>query len=217
MDERDIRDLLERLGTPPEDPDFFRSLRERLRERDRTAVRRWRVAAVALAAVAAAAVAAAAVVATARGGGARLDRTLSCSLAGATTPGVGVDVWPQSDFGRGGLRVFIGGHGSLLRLRGSVPGFALDPTRCRAASVDVSTDGAGLDDLHVVGPGVGRVLARCLPSGRVLLRMQVGLDPAGRPDRATVAVAARDGTPLAVLRWQPSLVRAALGRSCPGG
>lgn len=215
MGERDVRDLLERLGAPPEDPDFFPSLRERLRAHDRTSARRWRIAAVALAAVATAAVAAAAVVATARGGGATLDRTVSCSLAGAATPGVGVDVWPQSDFGRGGLRVFLD-DGSLLRLRGSVPGFALDPTRCRASSVAVAADGVGLNDLHIVGPGVGRVLARCLPFGRVLLRLHVGLDPAGNPDRATVVVAAEDGAPLALLRWQPNLVRAALGPSCPG-
>lgn len=217
MGERDVRDLLERLDLPPEDPDFFPSLRERLRARDRSAARRWRVAAVALAVVATAAVAAAAVVATARGGGSVLDRTLSCTLAGSAVPGVGVDAWPRNGYADGGLRIFAGSRDSLLRLAGSVPGFSLDATRCRSASADVSLDVAGLDDFHVVGLGFDRVVARCLPSGRVLLRMQLGLDPAGHPDRATVALAGADGTPLGLFRWQPSLVRAWLGPDCPGG
>lgn len=215
MRDEDVRRELERLSLPPEDPEFFDRLRSGLRERDRTSVRRWRAATVTLAAVAAAAVAAAAV-ATARGGGAVLDRTLSCKPAG-DVPGVTFDAWPESpSSARAGVQ--IGSGAGLVRFESGVAGFVLDGARCRATGADVPFSRGSLSSVSALSIGYTPFRARCFPAGRLLVRVRLALDGEGRPRRAVVALrAAADGRPLALVRWQPDLVQARTGADCPSG
>lgn len=215
MRDDEIGRALERLAVPPEDPAFFTELRGRLRELDRASARRWRRAAVALAAVAAAAVAAVVAVATARGGGAVLDRTLTCTVAGPV-PGVSLEAWPQTPGGGpAGLR--LGDAGArLLGFASSVTGFVLDGARCRGTATAVPLQQDTLPTVVAYSSGYERYVARCFPAGRLLLRIRLALGGDGRPRRAVVALrAASDGRPLALVRWQPGLVQASAGRDCP--
>jgi hypothetical protein len=213
-----VRRELERLAVPPEDPEFFASLRVRIRERELASARRWRRASIALAAVAVAAVAAAALVATARGGGAVLDRTLSCAVPDdGGVAGVVLDAWPPTPGGQAaGLR--LGGDAELLGFASSVTGFVLDGSRCRSSSADVPLDAPSLPSVGVFGAGYTTLHARCFPSGRLLVRIRLALDGEGRPHRATLALrGSADGRPLAVVRWSPDLVQAWASADCPAG
>jgi hypothetical protein len=215
MRDEDARRALERLSVPPEDPEFFPRLRGRLLERDRTSARRWRAASLALAAVAAVALAAVGAVATARGGGAVLDRTLSCAADGVV-PGIPLEAWPAGGSSGAGLRVG-GAPDELLGWSSTVTGLVLDGARCRGTSAAVPFDERGLPFAFAHADPYSRYEGRCFPTGRLLVRLRLSLDREGRPHRAVIALrSGADGRPLALLRWQPDLVQVASAAACPG-
>ena len=73
-----VRSALERLSVPPEPPGFIERLWSRVEQRERTALRRWRLIGVAACALGIAGAASAGVLAIDRARSVVVDRTLSC-------------------------------------------------------------------------------------------------------------------------------------------
>ncbi len=214
----EVRDTLERLCVPPESPEFFEELRGLMQAQDRSQARRWRRTGVALAAVAVAALAAAAVVAGTRGGGTTIDRTVSCRTQ--LTAGVrsfGIDALPiPQGFDYAVLGVTTGHTGQLLVVDTRFKGFQLDGSSCRPVKRQIPLIRAKLPSAGVYGAGVFSGFgARCLLPGRVLLRVRLHLDAAGKPQSALLALRLQTkNRPVAFVRWSPKRVAAYLSPLC---
>ena len=200
----DVRDVLHELSVPPESPEFFDELRERMHEHDRAHARRWRRASVGVA-VAVAAITAAGVFAAARsGGGSTLERTVSCATTSATVQVNANATFPKLPVASASVST---GKTALFSIDTMDKGFVLGGSRCRPAAARIPLARAGLPSEGVYSAGAYRgLMAYCTAPGRVFLRFRVHLDSAGRPENARIAVWGRSGRtkplrPLAFLQW----------------
>lgn len=208
----DLRDQLERLTAPRQPPDFLDELRGRLQQEDRAAARRWRRLAVSVAAVAVPALAAAAVLAaTAGGGGSTVDRTVSCATGDmGGIAGFAVDANPiPVGFHYAVLSVATDQDTHvLLGIDTRYKGFALDTSKCRPVHTKAP--------LPLTPAGLQQgMLGRCLVPGRILVRLRVRLNSAGKALSALLAVE-KESThrPVAFVRWSRKQAAAYFGSGC---
>ncbi|MHB8470118.1 MAG: hypothetical protein ACYDCH_10240 [Gaiellaceae bacterium] len=217
-----VREALRRLSVPPESPQFFEELQERMREHDRAAARRWRGTTVALAAVAVSAIAAAAVMAATFSGGSTVERTVSCATKSAAVEISASATNPISRAAGAGISAGLTNtaKSSLLAFDTNHGGFVLSAAACRTVKETVPLARSGLPSTGVYRAGNYASLdGHCTAPARVLLHVRLHLDSAGKPQNATFAVwqAAKQtklAKPIAFIQWSPQRTLTYLSPRC---
>ncbi len=160
----------------------------------------------------------AAVVASLRGGGATVDRTVSCTTqVMGGVHGFWLNAFPKSPvFHYSVVDLGTGGATQLVWLDTRFKGFNLTGSSCRNVRVNVPLARAGLplEGTYAAGD-YGGFNGRCLLPGRVLVRVRLHLDSSGKPQSALLAVRmARKHRPVAFVQWSPKHVTAYISRTC---
>lgn len=234
------RRALAKLELPPEPPRFFEELRERMREHDHAAARRWRRVSVVLAGVAVAAIATAVAFAASTlsvGGASKVvEGTISCPVRVLTKAhAVDVGAWTvthnsalPASFRAAGIGVTTDPRNvkpgdpsskQIIQLSlqsGAVNGMAVDVPFCSRSSRSVPLRPAGLPSAGTATPTFRSSFEqRCVTTARALIHYRV-TEKGVVPVRAQVAVADDNPkmTPVAFVEWAPQRVTAFFGNSC---
>jgi hypothetical protein len=218
-----VRDALERLPVPPEQPEFFDEPWKQAELRERASARRWRRGTVVLVVVVIGAASAAGVLAFTRGSNV-LDRTLRCAvephgglpylnlIADPTIPGTA----PGTTF-PASMSLITGDNTQLFAFDTAHSGLVLDSSSCHPAKTIVLAR-ASLPSSGIFkgGQSLGFKFACNLP-GPVVFRLRVARDHAGTPTSATVAVRlGKQSRPIAYVVWTPKRVAAYATVRCGG-
>ncbi len=233
-DER-LRARLQGLETPPARAGFEHELMLKIGVRQQVALRRWRLAALALLAVALAAITAAGVFAAASTHTASevvVDRSYSCLAPATAGGGFGhLRLWAFVDTPRAKGSITIAvmpdptptdqNIGVIWANRVAYKSFApvgYDPKACRPIRAQIPLARAGLPkDGEYTPHFLGGFDATCtVPPGRVQVRLRMALDRDGFPTRGTVAVRTKkQHTPLAFFDWSTARISSYLAPRCP--
>jgi hypothetical protein len=233
-DDAYTRDVFEQLHVPPESSRFFIELDQRLRARDRAALRRWRRTAIAAVALAVAAIAVTGVMAATLATPTKtFDQTVTCSnltkgglpvfsAGGAPTGDPQLDANgkvrtpPPGFFPPTSMWVLTGDTMKLLTFSSGASGYQLDRSRCRKATTRPAFGAHGLPaalTLTVDEPEkFGR---RCTNVAKITMRVEITSDAQGVPLAAKlVIVRARTGRPLIYMQWSRKVMHSWAADGC---
>jgi hypothetical protein len=220
---KSVRDALERLPVPAEQPEFFDDLWKEAERRERASARRWRRGTAVLAVVVVGAASAAGVLAFGRDSNV-IDRTLRCVvkphgglpylnlIADPTIPGTA----PGTTF-PASMSLITGDNAQLFAFDTAHSGLVLDNSSCHPAKA-FTLARAGLPSSGVFkgGQSLGFNFA-CHLAGPVVFRLRVVRDRAGTPTSAAVAVRlGKQSRPIAYVLWTPKRVAAYATGRCGG-
>jgi len=224
-----LEERLAPLEPPPPRPGFREELWERVEERERSAARRWRAAAIVSVAVAAAAASAAGVLAfgDGRASTAPIDRTLTCPVdmvggvhvlrLDAVAAAKPISVNGKLESRPGGFWVEEGLTTNPLQLvfvQGLPESYVLDKVVCTPAP-RIPLAASGLPLLTVLHANKGGTLFQeCWVAPRVTIRLHLTFGKTGAPVAAQMAI--RSGAkqrPVAFFDWTVSRVQASVSRS----
>lgn len=233
-DDAYTRDVFEQLQVPPESSRFFIELDQRLRARDRAAVRRWRATAIAAVAVAIAAIAATSVMAATLGSPTKtFDQTVTCSnltkgglpvfsAGGAPTGDPQLDASgkvktpPPGFYPPTSMWVLTGDTMKLLIFSSSASGYQLDRSRCRKATTTPAFGAHGLPAaLTLTVDEPEKFGKRCTNVAKITMRVQITSDAQGVPLTARLLILrAMTGKPLIYMQWSRKVMHSWAAASC---
>jgi hypothetical protein len=233
-DDAYTRDVFEQLHVPPESTRFFIELEQRLRARDRAALRRWRRTAIAAVALAVAAIATTGVMASTLASPTKtFDQTVTCtnltkgglpvfSAGGQPTGDPSLDANgkvktpPPGFFPPTSLWVLSGDTMKLLIFSSQTSGYQLDRTRCVRSKAKPSFGAHGLPAALTLQNGQAEKLGRrCADVAKITMRVHITSDAQGVPLAAKLLIErATSGKPLVYVEWGRQTLRSWSAAGC---
>lgn len=233
-DDAFTRDVFEQLSVPPDSSRFFIELEQRLRARDRAALRRWRRIAIAAVAIAVAAIAATGVMAATLASPVKtFDQTVACTNivkagipvfeAGAKPTGEPqldangkVRTPPPGFYPPTSMWVQTGDVMMLLRFSSQASGYQLDRSRCVKTTAKLTFGPKGLQPALMLGADAAEPFGRrCTNVAKMAMRVQITSDSLGVPLGAKLLIArAKTGKPLIYVEWTRNSVKSWASPGC---
>jgi hypothetical protein len=227
-----VRIALEQMHVPPDPPQFFDELWERVQARERAAARRWRRISLVLALVAAGAISSAGILAAAPTPRNVVDLRAVCQAgpqgglpvftvlgipSGPPPAGAVGPAHPPPGFKvASGVSIEDGLQAQILSFSSLFSGYQLDRRRCGAEKRSISFSHSGLDPVGTFHFGdyvsVGR---RCLGFARFAFRVRITTSDQGLPEKAQlVVVTTKTRKPLVYLQWSQQTVTGYAAPKC---